>query len=910
MAENTQGSDSPAQINVPDRPALEGLEEKLSERWAQQKTYAFDENTTREQVYSIDTPPPTASGSLHVGHMFSYTQTDVIARYQRMSGKNVFYPLGWDDNGLPTERRVQNYYGVLCDPSVPDNPDFRQLIPLKADGSPKPDRSQAKWPRISRNNFIELCEELAVEDEKVFEHLFTTLGLSVDWSHTYRTIDAHSRKVSQLAFLKDLEAGNAYMAEAPTMWDVTFRTAVAQAELEDKERDGAYHRISFHRENGEKVWIETTRPELLPSCVALVAHPDDERYQPLFGTKVTSPLFGVEVEVMAHPLAQPDKGAGIAMICTFGDTTDVTWWRELQLPTRALIGRDGRFSRETPEWITSAEGRERYERMAGTTVFTGQKTVVEMLVETGEMEGEPKKIKHPVKFYEKGDKPLEIVASRQWYIRNGGRDAERREKLIERGREINWVPSFMRSRYENWVEGLNGDWLISRQRFFGVPFPLWYPLDAEGEPDYENPILPAEDMLPVDPASQAAPGYSEDQRGVPDGFIADPDVLDTWATSSLTPQIATGWATDPELHAKTFPMDLRPQGHDIIRTWLFSTTVRAETLASSVPWYNTALSGWILDPDRKKMSKSKGNVVVPHDVLDKYGSDAVRYWAASARLGADTAYDEGQMKIGRRLAIKLLNASKFVLNLGATEKSVITSQSQGQVLTNALDRSLLVRLAYLIEEATAAFEKYEYARALQIAESFFWSFTDDFVELVKDRAYGARGETEQASVLAALATTLDALLRLFAPFLPFVTEEIWSWWRAGSVHRASWPQALPVLEGTLLAEYAANNPTAGISAQWVLADVNPAQIENLKQVLPDVAEALGGLRKAKSDAKVKQRTEVESATIAASQEQLERIQSGLEDLRAAGNAREVSLVPSEGELEVRDVVLVVEEAAE
>jgi len=310
------------------------------------------------------------------------------------------------------------------------------------------------------------------------------------------------------------------------------------------------------------------------------------------------------------------------------------------------------------------------------------------------------------------------------------------------------------------------------------------------------------------------------------------------------------------------------------------------------------------------MSKSKGNVVVPHDVLDKYGSDAVRYWAASARLGADTAYDEGQMKIGRRLAIKLLNASKFVLNLGATEKSVITSQAQGRVLTNALDRSLLVRLAYLVEEATAAFEKYEYARALQIAESFFWSFTDDFVELIKDRAYGTRGETEQASVLAALATTLDALLRLFAPFLPFVTEEIWSWWRAGSVHRASWPQALPVLEGALLAEYAANTPTAGISAQWVLADVNPAQIENLKQVLPDVAEALGGLRKAKSDAKVKQRTEVESATIAASQEQLERIQSGLEDLRAAGNAREVSLVPSEGELEVRDVVLVVEEAAE
>lgn len=872
MAENTLGTDTPVTINVPDRPALEGLEQKLTSRWAETKTYAFDEKTTREQVYSIDTPPPTASGSLHVGHMFSYTQTDVIARYKRMAGKNVFYPLGWDDNGLPTERRVQNYYGVLCDPAIAYDPDFK--------APEKPAKNQRDWPRISRGNFIELCEELATEDEKVFEQLFTTLGLSVDWSRTYRTIDAHSRKVSQLAFLKDLEAGNAYMAEAPTMWDITFRTAVAQAELEDKEREGAYHRISFHRPDGEKVWIETTRPELLPACVALVAHPDDERYQPLFGTKVTSPLFGVEVEVKAHPLAQPDKGAGIAMVCTFGDTTDVTWWRELQLDTRALIGRDGRFAKETPEWITSAEGRERYERMAGATVFSAQKAVVEMLVETGEMEGEPKKIMHPVKFYEKGDKPLEIVASRQWYIRNGGRDADRREKLIERGREMNWHPAFMRSRYENWVEGLNGDWLISRQRFFGVPFPVWYKLDAEGEPDYENPILPDAASLPVDPASEVPAGYTEDQRGVAGGFIADPDVLDTWATSSLTPQIATGWGVDDDLHSKTFPMDLRPQGHDIIRTWLFSTAVRAETLAGSVPWHNTALSGWILDPDRKKMSKSKGNVVVPNDVLDKYGSDAVRYWAASARLGADTAYDEGQMKIGRRLAIKLLNASKFVLNLGATQDSVITSEQQAQVVTNELDRSLLARLATLVEEATRAFENYEYARALQISETFFWSFTDDYVELIKDRAYGARGEEEQASVLAALATTLDAMLRLFAPFMPFATDEVWSWWRAGSVHRAPWP-----------------------TAEGYSAVVNGADAE----VLPTVGLALGGLRKSKSEAKVKQRTEVKVATITADASSIARVRAGEADLKAAGNVAELNLVEGDvDELTVSDVELVVE----
>ncbi|PZP25943.1 MAG: valine--tRNA ligase, partial [Kocuria rhizophila] len=657
MAQNLEGTDTPnfsdsaastTAVNVPDKPALEGLEDKYSAQWRENGTYAFDEDTTRESVYSIDTPPPTASGSLHVGHMFSYTQTDVIARYQRMSGKNVFYPLGWDDNGLPTERRVQNYYGVRCEPGKPYIEGYRP--------PEKPAKNQRDWDVVSRQNFIELCEELAVEDEKVFEHLFSTLGLSVDWNRTYRTIDAHSRKVSQLAFLKDFEAGNAYMAEAPTMWDVTFRTAVAQAELEDREREGAYHRVSFHRPDGEKVFIETTRPELLPACVALVAHPDDERYQPLFGTTVRSPLFDVEVEVKAHPLAKPDKGSGIAMICTFGDLTDVTWWRELNLPTRALIGRDGRFLAEQPEWIADGAPAENYAQVAGKTVFSAQKAVVELLEASGDLEGEPKKIMHPVNFYEKGDKPLEVVTSRQWYIRNGGRDAERREVLIERGREISWHPTFMRSRYENWIEGLNGDWLISRQRFFGVPFPVWYPLDESGEPDYDNPVLPSEDQLPVDPTADVAPGYTEEQRDQPGGFMADPDVLDTWATSSLTPQIATGWAVDEKLHANTFPMDLRPQGHDIIRTWLFSTVVRAETLAQTVPWQHTALSGWILDPDRKKMSKSKGNVVVPTDVLEKYGSDAVRYWAASARLGADTAYDEGQMKIGRRLAIKLLNA--------------------------------------------------------------------------------------------------------------------------------------------------------------------------------------------------------------------------------------------------------------
>ncbi|TDL32397.1 valine--tRNA ligase [Arthrobacter nitrophenolicus] len=866
MAEDTQGTDTPitAPINVPDKPALEGLEAALTQRWLAEGTYKFDPDTTREQVYSIDTPPPTASGSLHVGHMFSYTQTDVLARYQRMTGKNVFYPMGWDDNGLPTERRVQNYYGVRCDPAIPYNPDYRPPA--------QPAKNQRDFDVVSRRNFIELCEELAVEDEKVFENLFQTLGLSVDWKLTYRTIDDNSRAASQRAFLANLAAGDAYMAEAPTLWDITFRTAVAQAELEDREVPGAYYRYPFFTEDGEKIYIETTRPELLAACAALVANPDDERYQPLFGKKVTSPVFGVEVEVKAHPLAKADKGSGIAMVCTFGDLTDVTWWRELQLPTRAIVGRDGRIVGETPEWITTDAGREAFAKIAGKTVFSAKEGVVEFLAAADLLEGEPKKIMHPVNFYEKGDKPLEVVTSRQWYIRNGGRDEDRRERLIARGHEIDFHPSFMRSRYENWISGLNGDWLVSRQRFFGVPIPVWYPLDSDGNPNYDAPIVPSDEQLPVDPMADAAPGYEESQRDVPGGFTGDADIFDTWATSSLTPQIVGGWSRDEELFAKVYPFDLRPQGHDIIRTWLFSSVVRADALQKNAPWKHAAISGWILDPDRKKMSKSKGNVVVPTDVLDEYGSDAVRYWAASARLGADTAYEIAQMKIGRRLAIKLLNASKFVLNLGATENSV--ARADLSVLTNPLDRALLAQLSEVVRESTKAFDNYDYARALQITESFFWQFTDDYVELIKDRAYGAAGEAEQASVLAALATTLDTLLRLFAPFLPFATEEVWSWWRNGSVHRAEWPAGLEVPGGdtTMLA-------TVGL--------------------------ALSGVRKAKSEAKVKQRTEVLSATITAPEALTAQLQAGLSDLKAASNARDITLVAADGELTVSGVDLAV-----
>ncbi|WP_244634307.1 valine--tRNA ligase [Frigoribacterium sp. CFBP 8754] len=842
---------------MPDKPALEGLESRWGQVWETDGTYRFSRTeATRDSVFSVDTPPPTASGSLHIGHVFSYTHTDVKARFERMRGKSVFYPMGWDDNGLPTERRVQNFYGVRCDPSLPYDADF---TPPFEGGDGKSSKAADQVP-ISRRNFVELCERLTVEDEKQFEDVWRKLGLSVDWTQSYRTIDDRSQAMAQKAFLRNLARGEAYQADAPTLWDVTFRTAVAQAELEDKEMPGAYHKLAFHRTDGQgDVLIDTTRPELLPACVALVAHPDDERYQALFGTTVRSPLFDVEVPVVAHHLAQPDKGSGIAMVCTFGDTNDVAWWRELQLPNRAVIGFDGRFVSEAPAAIESEAGRDAYAQLAGKTVFSAKQSVVEQLTASGELVGEIRKITHPVKFFEKGDKPLEIVSTRQWYIVNGARDEQLQQSLLERGREVSFHPDFMRVRYDNWVNGLNGDWLISRQRFFGVPLPVWYPLDADGNPVFDDVIVPDEASLPVDPSSDAAPGYDESQRGVPGGFQGELDVMDTWATSSLTPQLAGGWETDPELFDLVFPYSLRPQGQDIIRTWLFSTALRSQLEHGTVPWTNASISGFIVDPDRKKMSKSKGNVVTPAAMLDDHGSDAVRYWAASSRLGTDAAFDPQnpkQIKIGRRLAIKVLNAAKFVYSFELP--------SGEHRVTEPLDRDLLAEFATVIGAATDALEGYDHARALEITEKFFWTFCDDYLELVKERAYGATTPAEQASAVLALQTTIDGLLRLLAPYLPFATEEVWSWTHDGSVHRASWPTAAEL-----------------------------GEVEQPTGLLALVGEALIGVRRAKSDAKASQKTPVVSATIAAPAAQLPVLRGAASDLAAVGKIQSLEFVEGE-----------------
>ena len=762
------------------KPDLDSLSQKWSHRWDAEHTYRFDPSTPRERVYAIDTPPPYASGEMHVGTVFGYVQADIIARYQRMRGKTVFFPIGWDDNGLPTERRTQRYFGVHPDPALPYDPDFEP--PMKGDIA------------IGRRNFIELCERMTELDERSFEETFRAVGLSVDWSLLYTTIGERAQIVTQQAFLEGLSNGDAYRAHGPTLWDTTFRTAVAQAELQEREIYGAFYELDF-----DGIKVKTTRPELLPACVALVAHPEDERYQQIFGTSVKTPL-GEPVPVLAHRLADPEKGTGIAMVCTFGDVTDVVWQRELDLPIRPVLGFDGRFLPDVPH-------------IGGRNVAQARKRIADLL------DLVPEPITHAVKFYERGDRPLEIIPTGQWYLRNGGRDPELREQLLARGRELIWHPPHMRVRYEHWVNGLTGDWLVSRQRFFGVPIPIWYPIDPSGIVEYDKPIVPTH--LPADPAVDTAPGFDEAQRGKPGGFIGETDVFDTWATSSLTPAIAGFEGT----------MDLRPQGPEIIRTWLFDTVLRSHALRGELPWRHAMINGWILDPERKKMSKSVGNVVTPMALLREYSPDAVRYWAAAASPGTDTAFDTGQMRVGRRLATKILNATRFVLGL----RSSLDGGDQ------ALDLAMLASLSDVVRQATSSLEKYDYAAALEVTERFFWRFCDDYLELVKARAY-------EHGCPPAMRTALSTLLRLFAPMLPFVTEEAWSWWQDGSIHLAPWP-----------------SPGNGDPALLALA-----------------SEAIGAVRRAKSAAKVSMKAPVAHLEVTADADSWALLSLAAGDLRAAG----------------------------
>lgn len=813
-------------------------EERWQQQWDEWQIYRYDGMRSYQETFKIDTPPPTVSGSLHVGHIFSYTHTDIIARFQRMCGKNIFYPMGWDDNGLPTERRVQNYYDVRCDASVPYDPKL-DLVSGTSTGS--------EQRRISRQNFIELCLRLTVEDERAFKELWKRIGLSVDWGQEYSTIDDRCRRAAQLSFLDLYAKGHVYSMEAPTAWDVDFQTAVAQAEIEDRPAMGHFYDVRFGVEGGGSLVIATTRPELLPACVGVTFHPEDHRYHHLLGKTALTPLFEAPVPIFASELVDPEKGTGILMVCTFGDATDVHWWRTEHLPLRQIIGHDGRLMKLNfgePGWPSknTDAANSHYAALAGKNVRQARTAIVEAL--RSFLMAEPRAVEHSVKFYEKGERPLEFISTRQWFVRL----LDKKDQLLAAGDQIDWHPEFMRYRYRSWTENLAFDWAISRQRYFGVPFPVWYRLDENGQRDFEHPILADPDTLPIDPATTAAPGYAENRRNQPRGFAAEADVFDTWFTSSLTPQITSDWENDPERHRKLFPMDVRPQSHEIIRTWAFYTIVKSLLHEGSIPWKNVAISGWVLDPDRKKMSKSKGNVVTPIALLDEYGSDAVRYWSANARLGTDTTFDTNVLKVGKRLVTKFFNAGKFVL----------TQAGEPGPIQNALDISFLANLRDAVGSVTRSFDDFEHGAALSETERFFWhGFTDHYLEMVKARA---RSETDlpgRASAIASLRLALQVLLRLFAPFLPYITEEVWSWGfqdNHPSVHAAPWPSA----------------------------DEFPSARSEQASVFETAIAALGEVKKAKSEAKVSVAQPVSRVVLHSNDRSRINLETVLEDVTSAG----------------------------
>ena len=785
------------------------VEAKLQKNWEAEKIYAY-RPVSEKETFVIDTPPPTVSGSLHIGHIFSYTQTDIFARFHRMMGKNVFYPMGWDDNGLPTEKRVQNLYAVRCDPK------------LDYDSSFKAEKTSDKNPSyqpISRKNFLGICHTQVLEDEIKYKGLWRHIALSVDWRQTYQTIGPYAQSLAQVSFLdlhkKDLVDNRL----SPVLWDTQFQTAVAQADIEDRQKQGFYHDIAFCVEGGAEFVISTTRPELLSACVAVAAHPEDNRYKKLFGKQVLTPLFHRLVPILPSSHADPEKGTGILMICTFGDMEDVAFCKKYNLPTLQIIGDEGLlmdidFDKGIFQSLKAEEARSNYSHLKGLRVKQARKKIVEILKAKNHLKAEPKECLHSVKFYEKGDFPLEILPKRQWYIKI----LDHKEELLQQGRKIQWHPPSMRKRYEQWVEGLNQDWCISRQRQYGVPFPVWYKVDDRGQTDYSQPIMPEiksftnekflpldpfklsvdnlienlvspnEQKGPIDPLKQVPKGFKEEQRNRAGGFIADSYMMDTWATSSLTPYINSGWLFNLEKHKKLFPADLRPQAHEIIRTWAFYTIAKAYFHEKEIPWKNIAVSGWVITPERMKMSKSKGNALTPENLIKTYSADAVRYWAAKARLGQDTVYDENLFKMGKRLVTKIFNASRFI-QMQVEDISLTVLEDNLKDITAPIDQAWLKALLNTKNQALNCLQNYNHAGALELIEQHFWTFCDNYLELVKARVYQLKDQAEGLSGKRVLDYSLYTFLKLFAPYLPYVTEEIWSGRygkEASSIHSSLW----------------------------------------------------------------------------------------------------------------------------
>lgn len=712
--------------------------------WDQQALHSWDPTVARADTFVVDTPPPTVSGQLHIGHTCSYTQADFIVRFQRMLGKNIFYPMGFDDNGLPTERLVEKQKGVRA-------------------------------ASMARADFVKLCQEVVAHEEEKFRNLFKAMALSVDWRLEYQTISPLSAKLSQMSFLSLLAKGEVYRNAQPMLWDPVDGTALAQADIEDKERVAYMNDIVFiHQATQKPLTIATTRPELLPACVALFYHPDDLRYQDLSGTYALTPLFNKQVPILADRLVQPNKGTGLVMCCTFGDQTDILWWKKHELPTCIIINKQGKMIYPgLLEGLKVKEAREKIIQVLQEASLLVKQTAIHQSVKCAERSGAP----------------LEILTTPQWFVRT----IEHKAALLAKIKQVKWHPAAMRHRLEEWVNGVAWDWCISRQRYFGVPFPVWYSkrLGEEGKI-----LLPTLDQLPVNPLQDLPIGYTREE------VEPDYDVMDTWATSSISPQLSShaidkNYNLDYHRHVQLFPMDLRPQAHEIIRTWAFYTLLKAHLHENNLPWKNIMIHGWCLAPDKQKMSKSKGNVLVPQKLLETYGADVLRYWSANARLGVDTCYCDNVMKNGKRLVTKLWNAGKFILShLSQVEALTEPFPSHLVEITHTLDKWLLASLGSLIEKVHLHFLEYRYAEALEIVEKFFWSiFCDDYLEISKNRVYNPSGQDRigQVSAILTLYHGFYGLLQLFSPILPHITEELSQglYPHKGSIHqRGNWPRSV------------------------------------------------------------------------------------------------------------------------
>ena len=768
-------------------------EQKAQQLWRDKQIYAFDPK--RGPLYSIDTPPPTVSGALHIGHIFSYTQTDVIARYKRLSGHAVFYPFGFDDNGLPTERFVEKQRGISAG-------------------------------KVGRPAFIKACLEETAAVEKQFEDLWQKIGLSVDWAKCYSTIDENTRKISQASFIDLYKKGYIYRKEEPALFDTIYRTSVAQADLEDVEKETTFNDIVFTCE-GQELIIGTTRPELLASCVALMYNPSDARYQLLKGKKATVSLYNFEVPIIADEKVQIEKGTGLVMCCTFGDKTDIEWFKKHKLPYKQSIGFDGKFLEQTGP-------------LAGLKVAEARAKIIELLKEKNLLRHQ-KLIVHSVSVYERSKNEIEYVMLPQWFLKI----LPFKQDILKAADEIKWYPAFMKTRFVDWVENLQWDWCLSRQRAFGIPFPVWHN-QTTGEV-----MLPDEKYLPIDPQEQPFPGT------IPAGqtVVPDTDVMDTWNTSSLTPYICASLAPVKDF----IPMGMRPQAHDIIRTWAFYTIVKSWMHQGTIPWRDIVISGHVLSSAQEKISKSKGNEpFAPENLLKTYPSDVIRYWTASGTLGYDLAFSETKLKIGQKLLVKLWNACLFAKEHPASAQS-------GHV-RNQINQWILHRATETFEQYTKYFDSYEFGLALQTVEQFFWNdLCDNYIELVKDQLF--KPEKYSADEVAETKATLHAVilrvLQLFAPYIPHITEIIFQELFATQVDATS-------LHLTKFAD---------LQTPHMYAE-NADRVNQLITVVSAV-------RKLKSDHAVSLKTELKECVIIAPQKTLDAIKPLETILKGVINAQEI-----------------------